>query len=241
MTGMPYRERTTPQSEMRRMRQAFVDACAAIYAWPDPAEAWQNTTELQDLLKNLLGESADFRGYLAAYIKDYRRWSDQQVADYLGISRPNITSLISRARQRGNPITMPADAPILPPLILCIITTDKGILVEQRKDRIPPWTFPATDAQPGETAHDAAIRCVLSETGLTVTDTEQVGWARVHPKTARYCIYVKTTVSGTDARLVDTEDLDAVKWAKPGDLIADMPDMYEPVRHYLATWQEPES
>ena len=61
-----YTKGTTPDGEMAHMREAFARTTAAIQAWPDAQQAQEAADELQDLILDLQGQAAKFRGYLAA-------------------------------------------------------------------------------------------------------------------------------------------------------------------------------
>ena len=227
-----YRKGTTPRGEMTRVREAFASATAAIFAWPDAAEAWAAASELGDLTRDLQREAADFRGYLAAYLADYHGLSIAELASAFGMSRPAASQLIKRARERGNPVTEPTSLPELPHVVLGIVTSERGVLVAKRADGIPPWVFPGGEIDQGESSGDAARRRVSAETGLAVTSTRFIG-RRIHPKTSRVMVYVHATVEPGEPALGDPEDLTEVRWASIDETRDLMPDMYGPVRQYL--------
>ena len=122
-----------------------------------------------------------------------------------------------------------------PTLALAIITAPgKGVLIEHRKDGIPPWTFPGGDVTPGETAAAALTRKVPAETGIEIKPVLLFG-RRVHPRTSRTTVYLAADVAGDalEPQVLDAEDLDAVEWADLDTVRARMPDMYPPVREHL--------
>jgi 8-oxo-dGTP diphosphatase len=227
-----YRKGTTPESEMARVREAFASATAAIKAWPDAGEAWQAAGALGDLTRELQGEAADFRGYLAAYIAEYHGLSMAELASFLGMSRPAASQIIKRARERGDPVTEPTSLPEPLPVVLAIITSEQGVVVAKRRDGIPPWVFPGGEIQPGESPADAARRRVADEAGLQVTATTFIG-RRIHPKTSRLMVYVHAAVTGGDVTAGDPEDIELARWASIDETRDLMPDMYGPVRQYL--------
>lgn len=232
-----YQKGTTPTSELERLEQAFATACAAIYAWPDASEAWKAANDLGNLIRRLQGQSADFRGYLAAYLADYHGLTVTELATFFGISRPATSNLLKRARAKGNPVIDPTSMPEQPNVVLAIITSDQGVLVAHRVDRIPPWTFPGGEIRPGESSGDAVRRRVHEETGVDVFSTVFIG-RRIHPKTSRVMVYVHATVNSTEVTLGDPEDLDEVRWAPIDETRELMPDMYPPVRQYLDQLQQ---
>lgn len=228
-----YEKGTTPAGEMAHMREAFARACAAIQAWPDAQEAKQSTDDLQGLVKQLVGEAADFRGFLAAYLMDTRGLTQEELAAFLGVSRPRVSQIIARARERGNPVTEPLTLPEQPHVALAVITSDQGVLIARRKDGIPPWTFLGGEIQPGESAADALRRRVQAEAGLPVTGAIRFIGRRLHPKTSRVTVYGHVQVGPGEPLLGDPDDLAEVRWVSIDETRALMPDMYEPARQYL--------
>ena len=227
-----YEKGTDPKRQMDAMREAFARACTAIYAGPDPEQAMQLAAELGDLTRKLQGEAAGFRGYLAAYLHDYHGLTTTQVGALLGVSHQRASQMITAAKEKGNPVTEPTTLPELPHVVLAIITSDQGVLIEQRKDKVPPYTFPGGDIEHGETFDAAAKRRVLAETGIEVTSTTLIG-RRIHPKTSRVMVYCHAIVESTDVHLGDPEDLNEVRWATIDETRELMPDMFGPVRQYL--------
>lgn len=227
-----YEKGTDAKQQMDTIREAFARACTAIYVSPDPQQAMQLAAELGDLTRELQGEAADFRGYLAAYLSEYFGMTTVQIGTLMGVTHQRASQMITAAKERGNPVTEPMTLPELPHVVLAIITSDLGVLVEERRDKIPPWTFPGGDIGHGETYASAARRRVLAETGVRVTKTTLIG-RRIHPKTSRVMVYCHAEVDSTDVHLDDPDDLTAVKWASIDETRTTMPDMYEPVRQYL--------
>jgi 8-oxo-dGTP diphosphatase len=227
-----YEKGTDPRQQMDALREAFARACTAIYVSPDPEQAMQLAAELGDLTRELQGQAADFRAYLAAYLREYFGMSTTQIGALMGVTQQRASQLIALAREKGNPVTEPTTLPELPHVVLAIITSDLGVLVAERRDKIPPWTFPGGDIQHGETYDQAARRRVLAETGVTVTRTSLIG-RRIHPKTSRVMVYCHAAVDSTDVHLGDPEDLTEVRWVSIDETRTLMPDMYGPVRQYL--------
>ena len=230
MTG--YEKGTTPEGEMNHIRESFVRATNAIYAWPDAAEAREAADDLQQLANDLRREAAEFRGRLAAYLMDAHGLSVTELAAFLGVSRPRASQIISAARERGNPVTEPLTLPEQPHIVLAVITSDQGVLIARRNDKIPPWTFLGGEIREGETPAEALRRKVQHECGLTVTSTRFIG-RRLHPKTSRVIVYGHVEVEPGDPVLGDPDDLAEVRWASIDETRELMSDMYGPVRMYL--------
>lgn len=125
-------------------------------------------------------------------------------------------------------------APIRPAIVAAIVTSKLGVLVERRHDGKPLWTFPAGEAEPGESPEDTAIREAKEETGLQIKVSHVIG-ERQHPVTSRHMIYVAARpYQGTAVHVGDEAELAEVRWVS-----ADVADelmsgkMYEPVREHL--------
>jgi len=232
MTMTGYTKGSTPAGEMDHLREAFAKAAAAIYAWPNTAEAWQAANELSELVGDLRGEAAAFRGYLAAYMLDTRSITITELATFMGVSRTRASQLVKLAREKGNPVTEPSTLPEQSHVALAIITSDRGVLVAKRVDGIPPWTFLGGEIQDGETSGDAARRRVQAEAGLPVTSVRFIG-RRLHPKTSRVMTYLHVEVGPGEPQLGDPGDLAEVRWATIDETRELMPDMFGPVRQYL--------
>ena len=227
-----YVKGTTPDSEMARVREAFAMATAAIYAWPNPAEARDAADALRQLVLDLQRETASFRGYLAAYLMDAHGMTVTELAVFLGVSRPRASQIISAARERGTPVTEPTTLPEQKHVVLAVITSGHDVLVEKRRDGIPPYSFPGGEIDHDETYAQAAERRVLAETGVSVTTTRLIG-RRIHPKTSRVIVYCHAAVDTDEVRLGDPEDLEEVRWASIDETRDLMPDMFSSVRQYL--------
>ena len=214
------------------MREAFALATAAIMAWPNATEAWQAADTLTELIKELRGEAADFRGYLATYLLDYHGVTIAELAAFMGVSPARASQIITRARKKGNPVTEPTTLPEQPHVALAIITSDQGVLIAKRRDGIPPWTFLGGEIQAGESSGDALRRRVEAEAGLPVSAVHFVG-LRIHPKTSRVMVYGHVEVGPGEPKLGDPSDLEEVRWVSIDETRELMPDMYSPIRQYL--------
>jgi 8-oxo-dGTP diphosphatase len=226
-----YIKGTSVPAEVTAIRAAFARAVAAIQASPDAEQAFRDASTLGDVAKRLEGEMADFRAYLAARLADTNALSMAQLAQLLGMSRSRAAQLVTAGRSKENPVTDPGTEPEPAAIALAVIASEAGILVARRHDRIPPWTFPATEIAPGESPAAAAARAVRKETGLTAT-IDQVLGRRIHPKTGRVAIYLNASVDGTDAQVGDA-DLAEVRWIDLAEADQLMPDMFPVVRQHL--------
>jgi 8-oxo-dGTP diphosphatase len=122
------------------------------------------------------------------------------------------------------------------PVVAAIVTSDLGVLVGQRRDGKPPWTFIAgeQDAVKDENPADTAVREVKEETGLRIQAGEVIG-ERVHPKTGRSMIYIAARPThGTDIFVGDEDELANVRWVSLAEADELLPGMFGPVRDYLA-------
>jgi len=230
MTG--YVKGTSAQDEIARIRMAAARAGAAMLAWPDVLQAFADAGELGEQIRR---EAGQFRGYLAARLIDDRGMSAAQLAQIWGISQGRVSQLLTNGRkQRRNPVTDPGTLEEQPVVALAIITSPDGVLIEHRRDGIPPWTFPAGEVRTGETAAACLARRVPEETGVQVRPVTLFG-RRVHPRTGRYMTYLacEADPASQDPQVLDTDDLDQVRWATLGEMKELMPDMYPPVLAHL--------
>lgn len=98
---------------------------------------------------------------------------------------------------------------------VAVITCDLGVLIGQREDHRPPWTFPGGKVKADEDATAAAVREAREETGLAVVGHGELG-RRVHPRTGRCLIYIACTVQLVDGWVdaaPDARELVAKQWA----------------------------
>jgi 8-oxo-dGTP diphosphatase len=228
-----YDKGTDVTAELVRLRHAFARVATAIHASYDGDTAWQQARQLGELINTMRGDAAAVRGQVVLDIMATRGLSINGAAKQLGLSTPRAAALVKAARERGAIMTDTSDMPAQPAVALAIITNDRGqVLAEQRKDGIPPWTFPGGEVNPGETPRAAAKRRVLAETGLTVQVGTKIG-QRVHPRTGRQMHYLAAIVTGGELACLDTEDLSDVAWLSMEQTRERMPDMYQPVRDHL--------
>lgn len=231
-----YAKHSSPAEEIAKIEAAAARASDAMLAWPDVLEAFNNATKLAELGRRIDKEATAFRAWLAAQLVDNRGMSQAQLAQILNLTPPRVNQLVANGRkQRRNPVTDPGTLAEQPTLALAIITAPgKGVLIEHRKDNIPPWTFPGGDVMPGETAAAALTRKVPAETGIEIKPVLLFG-RRVHPRTSRTTVYLASEAvdETVEPAVLDTEDLDAVEWADLDTARERMPDMYPLVREHL--------
>jgi 8-oxo-dGTP diphosphatase len=181
-----------------------------------------------------------------------RKVSKTDLADALIRVGLNHTSEVQAALQEilsgVNPVQAPVSLttesrhPEPPPVVAGIVTSALGVLVGQRRDGKPPWTFIAGKIEPGESPADAAVREVKEETGLRVVAAEREIGRRVHPQTGRTMIYLACSPTGkTDVIVGDQDELSAVEWINLEKADERMPGMFEPVRQYLAEHLDPDA
>lgn len=116
---------------------------------------------------------------------------------------------------------------------LATVTCHRGLLAGRRVDGAPPWVLPGGKVESGESPADAAVRETAEETGLAVRAAGEIG-RRVHPVTGRIVVYVACEpVAGTEARVGNPRELDAVRWLAAAEVAELLPDLYVPVISYL--------
>jgi 8-oxo-dGTP diphosphatase len=223
------------RDEMELIRASVARAGAAMLAWPDVLQAFDDASELGDLGREISTEASQFRAYLAARLVDDRDMAPSQLAEILGLTPARVSQLVKDGRkQRRNPMTDPGTLEELPTVALAIVTSAKGVLIERRKDGIPLWSFPGGDVAVGETAAACLARKVPAETGIEIKPVLLFG-RRIHPRTGRTMVYLAAEAVDEDAevRVLDVADLDAVEWASLEAARERMTDMYPPVREHL--------
>jgi len=129
----------------------------------------------------------------------------------------------------------PSDKPQRPAVITAIVTSSKGVLVGKRNDGTPPWTFIASQNEPGESPADTIIRGVKEEADLQIVPDRILG-ERVHPETGRLVVYVSARPVGVSTRISvgDEGELAEVRWVSRVEADELLPGMFEPVRKHLA-------
>jgi 8-oxo-dGTP diphosphatase len=212
-----------------QVTHAISHALAEAEATEDNDEAYRRASWLADRLAEASIETGQLRGRIARRLRDAEDLSLAELARRFGVSRARVADML-RVREGAPGRAEPQ------PVVAVIVTSRLGVLVERRHDGKPPWTFPAGEIEPGESASDAAVREVKEETALDVIIGRELG-RRIHPRTGRTMIYRiarPAPVSDINAiRVGDEGELAEVRWVPPADLETLMPDVYEPVRVYL--------
>ncbi len=123
-----------------------------------------------------------------------------------------------------------------PTIVAAIVTSDRGVLITQRRDGKPPWGFVTGEHEiKDDRLEVTAGRELKEEVGLEDVQIEAEIGRRVHPATGRLIVYFAAAPTpGTEAHVVDQDELADVKWASLAEALELMPDMFQPVRDYLA-------
>lgn len=233
MTG--YVKGSSAPDEMELIRESVARAGFAMLAWPDVLQAFEDAGKLGDLGREISAEASQFRAYLAARLVDDRGMAPSQLAQILDITPARVSQLVKDGRkQRRNPMTDPGTLAEQPTVALAIITSPRGVLIEHRRDGIPPWTFPGGEVEVGETAAAALTRKVPAETGVQIKPVLLFG-RRIHPRTGRTMVYLAAEAEddSIEPEVLDSQDLDAAEWVSLDAVRERMPDMYPPVKEHL--------
>ena len=70
------------------------------------------------------------------------------------------------------------------PIAAAIVTSDRGVLVGQRRDGEPPWTFIAGEVEPGDSAADTVVREAKEEATLEIRAVRLIGRGITRPRGA---------------------------------------------------------
>jgi 8-oxo-dGTP pyrophosphatase MutT (NUDIX family) len=130
---------------------------------------------------------------------------------------------------------IPAEEGAERPIATAIVTSELGVLVGQRHDGQPPWTFISGEIEPGESPAFAAAREVKEETTMEVAVGDLIG-ERTHPKTGRRMFYLAAIPTGSYEIFVgDPAELADVRWVSlaEADELMKAYGMFEPVREHL--------
>jgi 8-oxo-dGTP pyrophosphatase MutT (NUDIX family) len=159
------------------------------------------------------------------------RWDIQDLERQLDMP-PTATPTNEASYEPLNTPTTEATTPVRPPIAAAIVTSRRGVLIERRHDGRPLWTFPAGEAEPGESPADTAIREVKEETGLLVKVSHTIG-ERQHPMTGRHMIYLAARPYQGTAVLIGDLELAEVRWVTLAEAEQLLAEMYEPVHEHL--------
>jgi 8-oxo-dGTP pyrophosphatase MutT (NUDIX family) len=144
--------------------------------------------------------------------------------------------LDDRNRQEGSPVTDPTK-PEQQPVVMAVVTSDRGLLVTWRNDAEPPAGFLSGEIEPGESPVDAMVRECKEEAGLLVLPGEEIG-RRVHPRSKRTTIYVagRPAPGKADVFVGDRDELADVRWVsleEADEAMAAYGGMYPPVHDWV--------
>jgi 8-oxo-dGTP diphosphatase len=246
-----------------RKVNAVLDACrkalAAISALRSPHERIDAAGQLSDRLRTYADEAARLRNEDAISIFEASggQMSLADLAALLHVSKARADQIVRKHRearkqaaeqpaetvevevthptQADFPILIDPNAPLRPPIVAAIVTSKKGVLVERRHDGRPLWTFPAGEAEPGESPADTAIRETKEECELQIVVSHVIG-ERNHPKTGRHMIYLAARpYHGTVVNNGDESELAEVRWVTLAELddLMGAGNIFEPVHEHL--------
>lgn len=243
-----------------RKVNAVLDACrkalAAISALRSPHERIDAAGQLSDRLRTYADEAARLRNEdaIGIYEASGGKMSLAELAALLHVSKARADQIVRKHReaqkqaaaeqpaaaevprqmQEDTPMLDP-NAPLRPSIVAAIVTSKKGVLVERRHDGRPLWTFPAGEAEPGESPADTAIRETKEECELQIVISHVIG-ERNHPKTGRHMIYLAARpYQGTGVNNGDEAELAEVRWVNLAELdeLMGAGNIFEPVHEHL--------
>jgi 8-oxo-dGTP diphosphatase len=243
--------------EADRKVNAVLAACraalAAISRLRTPQERIEAAGELSDRLRRYADEAMAMRNADAIRLHEAGGLSLAQLGEQMHVSKARAAQILKRhreARQQA-PETVAAEvpqqtqevpmldpnAPIRPPVVAAIVTSKRGVLVERRHDGRPLWTFPAGEAEPGESPADTAIRETKEECELQIVISHVIGERNPHPRTGRHMIYLAARpYQGTTVRNGDEAELAEVRWVgtlAELDSMMGAGNIFEPVHEHL--------
>jgi 8-oxo-dGTP diphosphatase len=229
-------------------------ALAAVRLLPRQHQRIEAAQELYEHLRGYSEEAAHIRAQEVIRIWEADRPSYGELGKRAGVSKSLAAQIIKRHKQerakgaaeapRPSPaaVTEPdvmeepmidVNAPLRPAIVAAIITSKEGVLIERRHDGRPLYTFPAGEAEPGESPGDTAIRETKEETGLQIVVSHVLG-ERNHPKTGRHMIYLAARpYQGTGVHNGDEAELAEVRWVNLTEAEELLTGMYEPVLEHL--------
>jgi 8-oxo-dGTP diphosphatase len=242
-------------SDADRKVNAVLAACraalAAIASLRNPQDRIDAAHQLSDRLRVYADEAAEMRNEEAIRIALAEKLSLSELAARAHISKARADQIMKRYREAQSATEtaevevthqVQADAPMLDPtaplrpaIVAAIITSKEGVLVERRHDGRPLWTFPAGEAEPGESPADTAIRETKEECELQIVVSHVIG-ERNHPRTGRHMIYLAARpYQGTAVSNGDESELAEVRWVSLAELdeLMGAANIFEPVHEHL--------
>lgn len=227
----------------KRINAAFAAcraALAAIRGLSDQQDRIDAAHQLSERLRDYSQDAAHLRNDDMLAIREAEGLSFGQLAKRGHMSKARAEQIVKQ-HQPASPREVPVpetpeidpNAPLQPVIVAAIVTSKDGVLIERRLDGRPLWTFPAGEAEPGESPADTAIRETKEETGLLIKVSHFLG-ERNHPKTGRHMIYLACRpYQGTAVHNGDEAELAEVRWADLAEARELLPGMFGPVHEHL--------
>jgi 8-oxo-dGTP pyrophosphatase MutT (NUDIX family) len=215
----------------QRLSNAIAAALEYLEALPTAEDRYRIASWLVDHLAEGISAAGKLRAQAAVDLRDEENLSLAQLGERLGLSKARAADMVRDITRVARGLD-----PEPRPVVAVIVTSSEGVLAVRRRDKMPLWTFPSGEIEPGETASDAGVRETKEETGLDVVAGRILG-RRTHPQTGRRMIYL----AARPARHADLEsifvgdrnELDEVRWLSRAQIDEFMPGAYEPVLAYL--------
>lgn len=229
-------------------------ALAAISSLRTPQERIDAAGQLSERLKEFSDEAAQVRNEDALRIFETENLSLGQLAARMHVSKARADQIVRKHRAEKaameamtTEVPVPDQAetrtietpaidpttPLRPAIVAAIITSKQGVLIERRHDGRPLYTFPAGEAEPGESPADTAIRETKEECGLQVVVSHVIG-DRMHPATGRHMIYLACRpYQGTGVHNGDEAELAEVRWVPLAEAEELLTGMFGPVHEHL--------
>ena len=236
------------RGEIRAALAAVRDAIPAIRELPTHQARIRAVGSFLEPLRDLFEELASVRREAGLQIYKDEGLSLSQLAARIGVSKQRAAQIVKAqptppalpeepvpqpATDAHRPPVLDAHTPLQPSIVAAIVTSKEGVLVERRHDGRPLWTFPAGEAEPGESPADTAIRETKEECGIQIVVSHVIG-ERTHPKTGRHMIYLAARpYQGTSVHNGDEAELAEVKWVDLGDAEELLVGMFAPVHEHL--------
>lgn len=220
-------------------------ALAAVRSLPSQLGRIEGATELYEHLRGYSEDAARLRAAEIIAIWEADKPSYAELGRRVGVSKSLAAKVIQQhlkdqatppAPPPPEPVETPMldpNAPLRPAIVAAIVTSKHGVLIERRHDGRPLYTFPAGEAEPGESPADTAIRETKEETGLQIVISHVLG-ERTHPKTGRHMIYLAARpYQGTGVHNGDEAELAEVRWVGLPEAEALLAGMFPPVLEHL--------
>lgn len=119
-----------------------------------------------------------------------------------------------------------------PTVVTAVVTSERGVLLLERRDGAPAWTFPGGEQETGEDYFDTAVRECAEETGLEVTPVWHLG-ERIHPKSQRHMVYLACSTMDLDVTNLEPDEHVQVRWVPYAEAAGLLPGLFTPVAEHL--------